>query len=92
MGVSLISALMSISCAAALDQFPLVVGTEVHGDSQQLKLFCSFFCLFAPVHAQDAQIRSTAHRVLPAAILLLEQYHNIILMLQKELQPSDSLN
>jgi hypothetical protein len=31
------------------------------------------------------KIRSAAHRVLAAALLLLEQYHNIILMLQKEL-------
>jgi hypothetical protein len=42
--------------------------------------------------AQDVQIRSSAHRVLPAVLLLLEQYHNIILMLQKQLIPSDSLN
>ena len=42
MGVSSISALVSISCAAAVDLFPLVVGTEVYGDSQQLMLFCSF--------------------------------------------------
>jgi hypothetical protein len=30
--------------------------------------------------------------VLPAALLLLEQYSNIFLMLQKESLPSDSLN
>ena len=30
--------------------------------------------------------------MLPAALLLLEQYYNIILMLQKESRPSDSLN
>ena len=53
-------------------------------DSQLLKLFCSFLGLFAPVHAQDVQIRSTAHMLLPAALLLLEQYYNMILMLQKE--------
>jgi hypothetical protein len=75
-----------------LDQFPLVVCAEVHGDSQNLRQVCSFLGLFAPVHAQDAQIKSTAHSVLPAALLLLEQYYNIILMLQKESQPSDSLN
>jgi hypothetical protein len=34
--------------------------------------FCSFFGLFAPVHAQDAQIRSTAHMVLPVELLFLE--------------------
>jgi hypothetical protein len=32
---------------------------------------------FAPVHAQDAQIRSAAHRMLAAALLLLEKYHSI---------------
>jgi hypothetical protein len=64
-----------------LDRFPLVAGTEVHSDSQQLKQFCSFLGLFAPVHAQEAQIRSTAHMVLPAALLLLEQNYNIFLML-----------
>ncbi len=55
----------------------LVAGTEVHRDRQQFKSFCSFLGLFAPVHAQEAQIRSTAHRVtvLPAALLLLEQYY-----------------
>jgi hypothetical protein len=91
MGVSSISALVSISCAA-LDLFPLVVGTEVHCDCHQLSPFCSFLGLFAPVHAQDAQIRSSAHRVLAAALLLLEQYHNIILMLQKKSRSSDWLN
>jgi hypothetical protein len=78
------SALVSISCAAALDQFSLVAGTDVHCDSQQLKQVCSFLGLFATVHAQDVQNRSTAHRELPVALLLLEQYYNIILMLQKE--------
>jgi hypothetical protein len=60
------SALVSISCAAALDRFPLDAGAEVHCDHQQLKPFCYFLGLFAPVHAQDAQItgRSTAHMVL----------------------------
>jgi hypothetical protein len=48
--------------------------------------------LFEPVHAQDAQIRGSAHSVLAAALLLLEQYHNIILILQKESRSSDSLN
>jgi hypothetical protein len=52
-------------------------------DSQLLKLFCSFLGLFAPVHAQDVQIRSTAHRVLPAAPLFLKQYHNIRFSQQK---------
>jgi hypothetical protein len=61
-------------------------------DCHQLGLFCSFLGLFAPIHAQDSQIRSAAHRVLPAALLLLEQYHNIILMLQKEFLPADLLN
>jgi hypothetical protein len=37
-------------------------------------------------------IRSTSHRVLPAVLLLLEQYYNIIFMLQKESLPSDKLN
>ncbi len=83
MGVLPMSALVSTSCAAALDWFPLVAGTEVHSDQELLKQFCSFLGLFAPVHAQDAQIRSTAHRVLVAVLLLLEQYHNIILMVQK---------
>jgi hypothetical protein len=64
------SALVSTSCAAALDLFPSVAGTEVHCDHHQLRQFCSFLGLFAPVHAQDAQIRSTAHMVLPAELLL----------------------
>ena len=80
MGVSPMSALVSISCATVLDQFSLVVCTEVHRDHQIKKQFCSFLGLFAPVHAQDVQIRSAAHRVLLAAPLLLEQYH----MLQKQ--------
>jgi hypothetical protein len=74
MGGSSMSALVSTSCAAALDQFQLVAGTEVYSDLQHLRPFCSFFCCFAPVHAQEAQIRSTAHRVLAAALLLLEQF------------------
>jgi hypothetical protein len=86
-------ALVSISCAVVLDQFPfkLVAGIEVHcesgiHDSQQLEQFCSFLDLFAPVHAQKEKIRSTAQTLLPAALLLLEhwQCYNIILMLQKE--------
>jgi hypothetical protein len=56
-------------------------------DCQLLRLFCSLLGLFEPVHAQDVQIRSTAQRVLPAALLLLEKYHNIILMLQKNSDP-----
>jgi hypothetical protein len=48
-----------------------------------------FFTPFAPIHAQDAQIRSAAHRVLAAALLLLEQFHNIILMLQKNSNPQN---
>ena len=70
--VSPISALVSISCAAVLDQFPLVVGTEVYSDCQQSNQFCSFLGLFALVHAQDVQIRSTAQMVLPAVLLLVE--------------------
>jgi hypothetical protein len=58
MGGSSKSVLLSISCAAALDQFPLVAGTQVHSDCYQLMPFCSFLGLFAPVHAQDVQIRS----------------------------------
>jgi hypothetical protein len=85
------SALSCISCAAVLDRFPLVAGTKVHSDCQLLRLFCSFLGLIAPVHAQDVQIRRTAHRVLPAALLLLEQYHYIILMLQKGSLSSDLL-
>jgi hypothetical protein len=84
--------MVSISCAALLFQFPFVVCMWVHCDSYQSTPFCSFLGLFVPVHAQDEQIRSTAHRVLPAELLLLEQYHNVILMLQKQLRPSDSLN
>jgi hypothetical protein len=74
-----------MSCAAAPDRFPLVAGTKVHRDRLQTGPFCYFLGLFAPIHAQEAQIRSTAHRELPAALLLLEQYHNrdirVILML-----------
>jgi hypothetical protein len=88
---SSISALVSISCAAVLDQFSLVVGTEVHCDSKQFKPLCSlaFLGLLAPVHAQKVQIRRAAHRVLTAALLLLEQYHNIMLIVQKESCSSD---
>jgi hypothetical protein len=92
MGGSSMSAQVSTSCAAALDRFPLVASMKAHRDHHQSRPFCSFSGLFAPVHAQDAQIRSTAHMVLPADLLLLEQYYNIILMLQKESLPSDSLN
>jgi hypothetical protein len=70
MGASPMYALVSISCAAALDQFPLAAGKEVHCDQQHLEQFRSFLGLFAPVHAQDAQIRCAAHRVLAAALLL----------------------
>jgi hypothetical protein len=35
---------------------------------KQLGQFYSYLLLFAPVHAQDAQIRSTAHKVLTAAL------------------------
>jgi hypothetical protein len=85
MGVSPIPALVSISHAAVLDRFPVVVSTQVHSNCQQARQFCSFLGLFAPVYAQDAQIRRAAHRVLPAALLLLlEQYHEIIFMLQKQ--------
>jgi hypothetical protein len=66
------SALVPTYCTAALDLFPSVASMESHRDHHQLTTFCSFFGLFAPVHAQDAQIRSTAHMVLPADLLLLE--------------------
>jgi hypothetical protein len=66
-----------------LDSFP-VARSEENSDCQHLSLFCSFLGLFAPVHAQDVQIRSTAHRVLPVAFLLLEQYHSIIPVLRKQ--------
>jgi hypothetical protein len=86
MGGSSTSALVSTFCAAPLDRFQMVAGVEVHRDHHQQICFvtvANFLGIFAPVHAQEAQIRSSAHRVLPAALLLLEQYHNIILMLQK---------
>jgi hypothetical protein len=76
-----VSALVSACCAAALDRFPLVAGMKSHS---MIKSIMIFLGLFAPVHAQDVQIRSTAHMVLPADFLLLEQSYNIILMLQKE--------
>jgi hypothetical protein len=82
MGISPMPARVYTSCASVLDRLPVVVHKEVHCDHNILD---SFAHLFAPVHAQDAQIRRAAHRVLPAALLLLKQYHNmIILMLQKE--------
>jgi hypothetical protein len=68
MGVS--SMLARVSTSSAAGSIP--IGCVYLGT-----LFCSFLGLFAPVHAQDVQIRSTAQRVFPAA--LLEQYHNIIL-------------
>jgi hypothetical protein len=92
MGVAPISALVSISCAASLDRFPLVARIWIHRESHQSKPFCSFLGLVAPVHAQDVQIRRAAHRVLSEELLLLEQYQIIILMLKKPLRPSDSLN
>jgi hypothetical protein len=69
----------------------VVAHTEVHGDHQHLKQICSCLGLFAPVHAQGEQIRSTGHRVLPAALLLLEvgrvpQYHPHA-MLQRNCDP-----
>jgi hypothetical protein len=70
----------STSCAAVLDWFPLVAQTLWLSTGS---LLCSFLGLFSPVHAQDVQIRSSAHRVLPTTLLLLEQYHNIILMLHR---------
>ena len=84
MGGSSMSAPVSTSCAAALDRFPLVAGTGVHRDHHIMESLYSFLGLFAPVHAQDVQIRSIAHMVLPSELLFLEQYYNIILMLQKE--------
>jgi hypothetical protein len=48
------------------------VTTKVHRDCQQLRQFCSNLGLFALVHAQDVQIRSTAQMVLPAVLLLVE--------------------
>jgi hypothetical protein len=67
-------ALVSISCAAALHRFPLVAGTDIHRDRQLISPFCSFLGLFAPVHAQDEQIRGTAQRVLAAALLQLQHH------------------
>ena len=72
MGCSSMPALVSTSCAAVLDQFPLVAGKESHRDPHQLMQFCSLLGFFAPVQGQDAQIRSTAHMVLTADFLLLE--------------------
>jgi hypothetical protein len=46
MGGSSVSALVSTSCAEALDRFPLVAGTEVHRDHQMLGPLCSFLGLF----------------------------------------------
>jgi hypothetical protein len=37
---------VSISCAAALERFPLVLRTCIHCYSQQLRPFCSFLHLF----------------------------------------------
>jgi hypothetical protein len=93
MGVSPMSALVSISCAAlsSAGRFRLVVCAEIHRGRQQVRPFCSCLGLFAPVHAQDVQIRSAAHRMLSPALLFLEQYHNnIILMLQVRVGPYDS--
>jgi hypothetical protein len=72
MGDSFLSAVVIISCAVALDRFQLVASTEAHRDHHQLMQVCSFFGHFAPVHAKDAQIRSTAHMVLPEELLLLK--------------------
>jgi hypothetical protein len=81
-----------LCCGARSIPGPLVAGTRVHRDHHRIGPLYSFLGLFAPVHAQDVQIRSIAHMVLPSELLLLEQYYNIILMLQKESQPSDLLN
>jgi hypothetical protein len=74
---------------APLDWFPVVAHTEEHSDSQQfsrsLSLFCSFsgLFLFMPKMCKSEMqlTRWPGLRVLPVALLLLEQYHNIILML-----------
>ncbi len=54
MGVSPMSGLVSTSCAAALDRFPLVTGTQVHCDQQSMQ-FCSLLGLFAPVSKRSSQ-------------------------------------
>jgi hypothetical protein len=51
-----------------------------------------FFTPLCNVSCQDVQIRSTAHRELPAALLLLEQYHIIVLVSWQQSPSSDSLN
>jgi hypothetical protein len=66
--------------------------TSVLANCHLLRQFCSFLVLFATFHAKDAQIGSAAHRVLPVVFFSLEQYHNIILILQKQSPHSDSLN
>jgi hypothetical protein len=83
-----------LCCCAAAGLIPIGCGCRGTSWPSADKSILLLFRPFAPVHAQEAQIRSTAHRVpvLPAALLLLDQYHNIILMLQKEWRPSDSLN
>jgi hypothetical protein len=75
------------SMLAMLDclEFPVVVGTDEHSGHQRtmtmVKAVLLLLSLFEMFHAKDVQIRSAAHRALPAALLLLEQYSNIILML-----------
>ena len=46
------------------------------------------FARFATVHAWDARIQSVNHKELSAALILLEQYYNIILNLWQQELPS----
>ena len=73
------SALVSISCAAVLDQFPLVEGTEVHSD-RQVKAILLLFTSF------KAFLHLFMHKMRKSEVQLTGCWHhdNIILMLQKE--------
>jgi hypothetical protein len=57
-----------ITSVLDLDRFPVVARTEERSDRQQLRQFCFLLGFFVPFYAQDAQIRSAAHRVLPVAL------------------------
>jgi hypothetical protein len=71
-------ALVSTSCAAVLDRFPLVASTWVHSDRQNLVCFAAPFKATGILHLfmhklckSEAQLTGP---VLPATLLLLEQY------------------
>jgi hypothetical protein len=69
-------ALVSTSCAAVLDRFQLVASTWVHSDRQNLVCFAAPFkaILHLFMHKLCKSEAQLTGPVLPATLLLLEQY------------------